>query len=67
MGYERAVVIDSDICFVDNFNADELFKGALFDIRAYQTPMPEKKVKLIYDWGKGSVPTNDPMGMSLGI
>ena len=48
-------------------NADELFKGAMFDLRAYQTPMPEKKVTLIYKWGKASVPTNDPMGMSLGL
>ena len=48
-------------------NADELFKGAIFDMRAYQTPMPEKKVKLIYKWGKDSVPTIDPMGMPLAM
>ena len=33
-------------------NADELFKGRLFDIRGYRTTMDKKKVKDIYNWGK---------------
>ena len=34
-------------------NADELFKGKLFDFRGYQTMMNEKKVKDTYEWGRG--------------
>ena len=48
-------------------NADELFKGAMFDIRAYQTPMPQKKVDLTYKWGKQMIGDRDPMLMSLGL
>lgn len=50
-------------------NADELFKGAMFDLRAYQTPMPEKKVKTIYKWGKQHLgnPNHNPMEMPLGL
>jgi hypothetical protein len=33
-------------------NADELFKGSLFDLRAYRIAMDEKKVKDTYTWGK---------------
>lgn len=33
-------------------NADELFKGKIFDLRGYRTPMSEKKVKDTYNWGK---------------
>ena len=33
-------------------NADELFKGKLFDFRGYQTPMNQQKVKKTYTWGK---------------
>ena len=33
-------------------NADELFKGSMFDIRGYRTPMNKKKVKDTYKWGK---------------
>jgi hypothetical protein len=33
-------------------NADELFKGKLFDFRGYRTAMTEKKVKDTYKWGK---------------
>jgi hypothetical protein len=33
-------------------NADELFKGKLFDLRGYRTSMNEKKVKDTYKWGK---------------
>jgi hypothetical protein len=33
-------------------NADELFKGKLFDIRGYRTIMDQKKVKDTYEWGK---------------
>ena len=33
-------------------NADELFKGSIFDFRGYKTVMPEKKVKDTYKWGK---------------
>jgi hypothetical protein len=33
-------------------NADELFKGALFDFRGYRTQMAEAKVKETYEWGR---------------
>jgi hypothetical protein len=33
-------------------NADELFKGRMFDFRGYRTSMTEKKVKDTYKWGK---------------
>jgi hypothetical protein len=33
-------------------NADELFKGKMFDIRVYRIAMDEKKVKHTYKWGK---------------
>jgi hypothetical protein len=33
-------------------NADDLFKGRMFDIRGYRTPISEKKAKAMYDWGK---------------
>lgn len=33
-------------------NADDLFKGKMFDIRGYRTPISEKKAKAMYDWGK---------------
>ena len=33
-------------------NADELFKGRLFDFRGYRTPMPEKKIEETYRWGR---------------
>ena len=33
-------------------NADELFKGNLFDIRGYQIGMSEKKIKNTVKWGK---------------
>ena len=33
-------------------NADELFKGSMFDVRGYKTKMTEKKVKNTYEWGK---------------
>ena len=33
-------------------NADELFKGSIFDFRGYNITMPEKKVKDTYKWGK---------------
>ena len=33
-------------------NADENFKGRLFDFRGYRTIMDEKKVKDTYNWGK---------------
>ena len=33
-------------------NADELFKGSLFDFRGYQTFMSQEKIKETYDWGK---------------
>lgn len=32
-------------------NADELFKGKLFDFRGYRTAFTKKKVKDTYDWG----------------
>ena len=33
-------------------NADELFKGKMFDFRGYRTPMATKKVQETYQWGK---------------
>jgi len=33
-------------------NADELFKGKIFDFRGYRTMMNEKKIKDTYNWGK---------------
>jgi hypothetical protein len=33
-------------------NADELFKGKMFDFRGYRIAMDEKKVKDTYKWGK---------------
>jgi len=33
-------------------NADELFKGKLFDLRGYRTAMSEKKIKDTYHWGQ---------------
>lgn len=33
-------------------NADELFKGQLFDLRGYRLAMNEKKIKDTYKWGK---------------
>lgn len=32
-------------------NADELFKGRLFDFRGYRASLAPKKVKAIYEWG----------------
>jgi hypothetical protein len=34
-------------------NADELFKGKLFDFRGYRASLPPKKVQAIYEWGRG--------------
>ena len=36
----------------DDVNADELFKGSLFDFRGYRTIMTEKKIKNTIAWGK---------------
>jgi hypothetical protein len=33
-------------------NADELFKGKMFDVRAYQDPMTKKKIRDTIAWGK---------------
>lgn len=33
-------------------NKPELFKGGLFDVRAYSQPMDEKKLKKSIEWGK---------------
>jgi hypothetical protein len=33
-------------------NADELFKGRVFDFRGYRLAMNEKKIKDTYNWGK---------------
>lgn len=33
-------------------NADELFKGRLFDFRGYRSGLSEKKVHAIYEWGR---------------
>jgi len=50
-------------------NPDELFKGAMFDLRAYQTPMTKKKIDLTYKWGKKMMgnPNHDPMDRPLGL
>ena len=32
-------------------NADELFKGKLFDFRGYRTACTEKKIRDTYEWG----------------
>lgn len=34
-------------------NKDELFKGSLFDVRGYKTPMNLAKIQATYKWGKG--------------
>jgi hypothetical protein len=36
----------------DAANADEFFKGNLFDFRGYNMPMTPTKVKETYQWGK---------------
>lgn len=33
-------------------NKDELFKGKLFDLRGYKTPLSEKVLQESFDWGK---------------
>jgi hypothetical protein len=33
-------------------NADQLFKGKMFDIRGYRIPMTEKKIKETVKWGR---------------
>ena len=33
-------------------NADELFKGKLFDFRGYRTAFTEQKIKDTYEWGQ---------------
>jgi hypothetical protein len=33
-------------------NKDELFRGSLFDVRGYKTPMTAKKIKDTVEWGK---------------
>jgi hypothetical protein len=33
-------------------NADQLFKGKLFDFRGYRIRMDEKKIKDTYEWGR---------------
>jgi hypothetical protein len=33
-------------------NADELFKGKMFDVRAYQEPMNKKRIEDTVTWGK---------------
>ena len=33
-------------------NRDELFKGSIFDFRAYKSILSEKVVKDSFDWGK---------------
>lgn len=33
-------------------NADELFKGKMFDVRAYRSPMTERKINDTYEWGR---------------
>lgn len=40
-------------------NADELFKGRLFDLRGYRTPMTEKKIAATVEWGKGMLGMDD--------
>ena len=33
-------------------NKPELFKGGLFDVRAYKQPMDKKKIEKSIEWGK---------------
>jgi len=40
-------------------NADQLFKGKLFDFRGYRTAMVEKKVKDTHAWGKKKLDIKD--------
>jgi Concanavalin A-like lectin/glucanases superfamily len=50
-------------------NADELFKGRIFDFRGYRTMMGEKKVQATYQWGKdrlGLSDGKDRLGLSDG-
>ena len=39
-------------------NADQLFKGKLFDLRAYQMPMNKKKISDTITWGKALLGAN---------
>jgi hypothetical protein len=39
-------------------NADELFKGKMFDVRAYQEPMSKKKIEDTVAWGKALLGAN---------
>jgi hypothetical protein len=41
-------------------NADELFKGKLFDFRAYKTPIHSTRLKDIYLWGKTKLGLTGP-------
>ena len=40
-------------------NKDELFKGAMFDVRAYKTRISHDKVEAIYTWSKARVPSDE--------
>ncbi len=44
-------------------NADELFKGKLFDFRCYRTPLSEKKITEIVKWGKPMLGLEAPANM----
>jgi hypothetical protein len=41
-------------------NKDELFKGAIFDFRAYNVPLSDKVIKETVDWGKVKLGMAEP-------
>jgi hypothetical protein len=61
MRYGALITKDKELIFKSNWanatsqfeNADQLFKGKMFDIRGYRIPMTEKKIKETVKWGRG--------------
>lgn len=47
-------------------NKDELFKGLLFDLRGYKTPMDEGKVTATYEYGQEMLGIESP-GVQAGV
>jgi hypothetical protein len=43
-------------------NRDELFKGRIFDFRAYKTSLSEQLIQESYDWGKGKLGLSAEIG-----
>jgi len=48
-------------------NADELFKGKLFDFRGYQIRMNDKKIKDTYEWGRTLLGLNESKSLASSI